>query len=106
MHQIDGRTSARCVPAAVGVVAFVLTCLLTTGAAQDRPLTAVALSAGGEASITGAGGADPRLGPIVELWSDGSSTYPVLAATEHGVVAVFTTGGESPTAWARRVAVP
>lgn len=57
-------------------------------------------------TLTGAGDNGLRLGPIVELWPDGSSTYPVLAATEHGVVAVWTTGGESPTAWARRVAVP
>jgi hypothetical protein len=57
-------------------------------------------------TLTATSDADPRLGPIVELWPDGSSTYPVLAATTRGLVAVWTTGGEKPTAWARRVAVP
>jgi hypothetical protein len=57
-------------------------------------------------TLTATDNAEPRLGPIVELWPDGSSTYPVLAATERGLAAVWTTGGEKPVTWARRVAVP
>ena len=57
-------------------------------------------------TLTVIDGAGPKLGPIVELVADGSASYPMLAAAEGSLVAVWTTGGASPTAWARRVAVP
>jgi hypothetical protein len=40
-------------------------------------------------------------GEIATLASDGASTYPVLAATDQGVIAVWTTGGEASVVRAR-----
>jgi hypothetical protein len=40
-------------------------------------------------------------GEVATLANDGTSTYPVLAATDHGVIAVWTTGGESSVVRAR-----
>ncbi len=42
-------------------------------------------------------------GDIAALASDGASTYPVLAATDRGLIAVWTTGGESSVVRARQL---
>jgi hypothetical protein len=55
-------------------------------------------------SRTGAG--QPAIGPSVAVSPDGDASYPVLAATDSGVVAVWTTGGPAPSAWARVIALP
>jgi hypothetical protein len=39
-------------------------------------------------------GRDAELGPIIRLAPDGPSMYPVLAPTNKGWPAVWTTGGE------------
>ena len=57
-------------------------------------------------TLTAVEGADPRPGPIVEVSPEGPAVYPVLAAAEGGLVAVWSTGGATPAAWARRVTVP
>jgi hypothetical protein len=41
--------------------------------------------------------------PITLAAGDGASTYPVLAATDRGVIAVWTTGGESSIVRARQL---
>ena len=49
---------------------------------------------------------DPVIGPAVAISPDGAATYPVLAATAKGVVAVWSTGGASPAVWARIIELP
>ncbi len=42
-------------------------------------------------------------GPVVRLTPAGPSTYPVLAATSAGILAVWTTGGDAPAVAARTI---
>lgn len=42
-----------------------------------------------------------EFGPVVRITPAGSSTYPVLAATAAGILAVWSTGGDTPTIAAR-----
>jgi hypothetical protein len=44
--------------------------------------------------------------PIVTLSSDGPATYPTLATTERGLLAVWPTGGETSVIRARTIGVP
>ena len=44
--------------------------------------------------------------PIVTLSSDGPATYPALATTERGLLAVWPTGGETSVIRARTIGVP
>ena len=52
------------------------------------------------------GGGAPAFGDVVRLAPDGAALYPVLAATEDGFVAVWTTGGGTSRILARRIALP
>jgi hypothetical protein len=49
---------------------------------------------------------EPVMGPVASIALEGPSAYPVLAATDRGIVAVWTTGGATPSAWARQIALP
>ena len=49
---------------------------------------------------------DPVVGPAVPVTADGAATYPVLTATDKAIVAVWSTGGASPSAWARIIELP
>ena len=51
-------------------------------------------------------GAEPEIGPVHEIASDGPASYPVLAAVDEGLVAVWSTGGSAPRVMARRLALP
>jgi hypothetical protein len=51
-------------------------------------------------------GGDPVIGPPTRVSPDGGAVYPVLAATDRGIVAVWSTGGASPSAWARIIELP
>ena len=44
--------------------------------------------------------------PIVTLSSDGPATYPTLATTERGLLAVWPTGGETSVIRTRTIGVP
>ena len=44
-----------------------------------------------------------EFGPVVRIAPSGPATYPVLAATSAGILAVWSTGGESPTVQARTI---
>lgn len=48
-------------------------------------------------------GRSPAFGDIVTLTRDSPAMYPVLAATDRGMAAVWTTGGERPTIGVRRL---
>jgi hypothetical protein len=52
------------------------------------------------------GDRDAEFGPIVEISSDGPALYPVLTATDRGLLAVWTTGGDASTVQARIVQLP
>jgi hypothetical protein len=45
-------------------------------------------------------------GPVITLSPGNPATYPVLAATSSGVVAVWTTGGDAATVEARAISLP
>jgi hypothetical protein len=53
-----------------------------------------------------AAGRPPTFGAIVMLYADGPAMYPVLAATGDGLVAVWTTGGESSIVQSRVMRLP
>lgn len=57
-------------------------------------------------SVSNRGAGDPIIGPAIPVSADGAATYPVLAATDKGIVAVWSTGGASPSAWARVIELP
>jgi len=44
-----------------------------------------------------------EFGPVVRITPAGPSTYPVMAATEAGILAVWFTGGDAPTIAARTI---
>jgi hypothetical protein len=50
--------------------------------------------------------AQPAFGDVVTLSHDGPAIYPVLAATDKGIVAAWATSGESPRIEARIVSIP
>jgi hypothetical protein len=52
------------------------------------------------------GDGEAEFGPIVEIASEGPAIYPVLAATDRGLLAVWTTGGDASTVRARLVQLP
>jgi hypothetical protein len=45
-------------------------------------------------------------GPVVKLADEGPAMYPVLASTDAGVLAVWTTGGDASVIRARIVSLP
>jgi hypothetical protein len=49
---------------------------------------------------------DVTFGPLVELAPESAAMYPVLAATDKAIVAVWTTGGETPSVALRVVRLP
>jgi hypothetical protein len=49
---------------------------------------------------------DPVIGPPVPISPDDAATYPVLAATGKGLIAVWSTGGSAPSVWARVIELP
>jgi hypothetical protein len=53
--------------------------------------------------ITREPGGKIGFGPVVTIAPAGPATYPVLAATSAGILAVWSTGGESPTVQARTI---
>jgi hypothetical protein len=53
-----------------------------------------------------AAGTPARFGDLVTIDASGPSTYPVLAATNQGVVAAWTAGGERPAVGVRLLDVP
>ena len=44
-----------------------------------------------------------EFGPVVRIAPEGQSTYPVLAATAAGILAVWSTGGDAPSIAARTI---
>ena len=56
--------------------------------------------------ITRQPGRSPAFGDIVRLSTDGAAVYPVLAATDAGLVAVWTTGGEDARVERRIIRMP
>jgi hypothetical protein len=53
--------------------------------------------------LRGAGEGNVEVGPVVRIAPSGPATYPVLAETSAGILAVWSTGGESPTVQARTI---
>ena len=53
--------------------------------------------------ITQGAGDKVEFGPVVTIAPTGPATYPVLAATSAGILAVWSTGGESPSVQARTI---
>ena len=53
--------------------------------------------------VTVAQGRPVEFGPVVRITPAGASTYPVLAATAAGILAVWSTGGDAPSIAARTI---
>jgi hypothetical protein len=53
--------------------------------------------------VKGVAGASIDFGPIRMVALSGPATYPVLAATDAGILAVWTTGGDTPAVAARTI---
>ena len=66
----------------------------------DKP-SAFAQSASADRRSLGGGWSGLSFGEPITLAVEGASTYPVLAATDRGVIAAWTTGGESSVVRAR-----
>ncbi len=49
---------------------------------------------------------DPAFGEVVTLSAGDSATYPVVAATDKGLIAVWMTGGDQSRVWARTIPTP